>query len=778
MDRRSGLALLLGWLVAIGSLGWYVRHELVVGADLRLYLPSPRNEEQRLLLEEVGQGPASRLLLISLEGAEPALLAEMSQAMVGALRSDPRFSFVGNGGADLDGLPDELLPYRYLLTPAFDDQPLDPTLLAKEMRNRLKDLASPAAGIIEEWIRRDPTLEILRLAQAWQPSQEPQRLHDVWFSRRGDAALLLAETTAAGFDPGKQQEAMREIERAFATARRDRGTRITVTGAGAFSVMMQERTQREATLIGTVDSVAMILLLVIAYGSARSVALGVLPLASGGLAGLAAVTACFGVVHGITLAFGFTLIGVAQDYPIHLLSHQHRGITPLDNARAIWPTLATGVAGTCIAYLAFLFSGVNGLAQLAVFAIAGLAVAGLTTRILLPRLMPPDARDCGASEMIGRICKAVDRLPRPRWLAALVATACLAVILLAPWPMWQSDLGALTPVPRSILQQDAALRAELGAPDMRYLLVVQGNSAEQVLQRCESLTPRLDSLVEESILATYSSPARYLPSAKTQEMRRAALPGPNELREAVTKAASGTPFKPGIFEPFIADVARARELRPLMPQSVAPTPLGARLESLLTERGGNWTGLIALGGVREPNALARLAGSAGSDVVMLDLKAASEGLVAHQREHILRALAIAAVLLVAVVGIALRSVARAARVLQPMFLTTLFVLAVLHASGTALTLFHLVALVLAAGLGLDYALFFERAASDPAERRRTVHAVIVCSISTFIVFAVIAASSLPVLRGIGLTVTLGVVANFLFALLLARSGPQVTDARA
>ena len=166
------------------------------------------------------------------------------------------------------------------------------------------------------------------------------------------------------------------------------GARITVTGAGAFSVMMQERTQREATLIGTVDSVAMILLLVIAYGSARSVALGVLPLASGGLAGLAAVTAYFGVVHGITLAFGFTLIGVAQDYPIHLLSHQHRGITPLDNARAIWPTLATGVAGTCIAYLAFLFSGVNGLAQLAVFAIAGLAVAGLTTRILLPRLMP------------------------------------------------------------------------------------------------------------------------------------------------------------------------------------------------------------------------------------------------------------------------------------------------------------------------------------------------------------------------------------------------------
>ena len=67
-------------------------------------------------------------------------------------------------------------------------------------------------------------------------------------------------------------------------------------------------------------------------------------------------------MHGITLAFGFTLIGVAQDYPLHLLSHRRADRAPRDAARALWPTLATGVASTCIAYLAFLFSGVTGLA--------------------------------------------------------------------------------------------------------------------------------------------------------------------------------------------------------------------------------------------------------------------------------------------------------------------------------------------------------------------------------------------------------------------------------
>ena len=95
---------------------------------------------------------------------------------------------------------------------------------------------------------------------------------------------------------------------------------------------------------------------------------------------MAVVSAFFGTVHGITLAFGFTLIGVAQDYPLHLLSHRRPDREPVAIARELWPTLATGVASTCIAYFTFLFSGVIGLAQLACFTVAGLAVAGLTTR--------------------------------------------------------------------------------------------------------------------------------------------------------------------------------------------------------------------------------------------------------------------------------------------------------------------------------------------------------------------------------------------------------------
>jgi predicted exporter len=189
---------------------------------------------------------------------------------------------------------------------------------------------------------------------------------------------------------------------------------------------------------------------------------------------------------------------------------------------------------------------------------------------------------------------------------------------------------------------------------------------------------------------------------------------------------------------------------------------------MLLTRGsdGRTRALVTLNGVHDVAALRALAASAGA--TFLDLKTASESLVDQERDRILWSLGLAAALLVAVVFVALRSGERVGRVLAPMAVTTLLVVAMLRAAGISLNLFHLISLVLVAGLGLDYALFFEHAADDQAEQRRTLHAVLVCSASTLMVFALLAISGLPVLRAIGLPVSIGVVANFGLALLLTR----------
>lgn len=769
MSARNRLLLALLWLGLLLLAGWLLGGRLQLTGDLRKFMPEPRTSAQKLLIEELGEGPGSRLLLLAISGADPATLARQSQALRERLAQAPQFELFANGGdAGLESIPARLRPYRYLLSDTFDETALDADYLRGQLEARVQDLGSPAAALVEPLIGADPSLETLKLAAAWQPATAPQQLYGVWFDRAGRQALLLAQTSAPGFDPSGQQAAIDAIHDAFAAVRGNGTSRLDITGPGAFSVEIGARTQREAGWIGSIDTLGLILLLWIAYRSWKAPLLGVLPLASAGLAGLGAVALGFpGGVHGITVAFGFTLIGVAQDYPIHLFSHQRAGLAPRDSARKLWPTLATGLVSTCIAYVTFLVSGVDGLRQLAVFTICGLATAALTTRFLLPSLMDPSPRDAAASPRLARLWTRIERLPRPRIALALLAAVALAVAAFAPGPFWQNDLSKLTPVPADALLLDSQLRGELGAPDVRYLVVLQAPDAERALRAVERLRPVLDALVQRRAIAGYDSAVRYLPSAATQRARQARLPDATALQSALDEALADSPFRADAFDDFVADVAAAKQAPPLRAQDLAGTPLAAGVGGLLLQRDGHATALVSLRGLDQPAEVARTVRANGAE--LLDLKQASESLVADYRGRVLLALAVAALLLAATVWIALRDRRRVLRVLLPMALSTLLVLALLRGFGVELNLFHLVALILGAGLGLDYALFFEHAGDDRAEQLRTLHAVIVCSLTTLLVFALLALSSIPVLRAIGSTVALAVVANFVLALLIARA---------
>ncbi|MEK5768466.1 MMPL family transporter, partial [Acinetobacter schindleri] len=108
---------------------------------------------------------------------------------------------------------------------------------------------------------------------------------------------------------------METIRARFAEARGDgSASTLQMTGPGAFSVDIGGRTQREAQRIGLADTIGLVILLLLAYRSWKMPLLGALPLASAGIAGLGSVALLFPVgVHGITIAFCFTLIIVMRE---------------------------------------------------------------------------------------------------------------------------------------------------------------------------------------------------------------------------------------------------------------------------------------------------------------------------------------------------------------------------------------------------------------------------------------------------------------------------------
>jgi predicted exporter len=765
--QRFGVA--AAWLAALIVLAILVQRRLVVVNDLRSFMPPAQTAEQKLLLDEIGDGPASRLLLLAISAATSERAAATSREFAAKLHGDERFTQVLNGETDLSALDPALLPYRYLLSPTLDHAAFDAPFLHDQLEQRVADLGSPGADLLKPLLASDPTLETLALAQRWTPAHSPE-LHDgVWFAAHGEA-LLLVQTRAAAFDPAAQRDAIDALNAAFAGLPESPAAHLEISGPGYFAVIVSARTRAEAEWLTAIGTLGFMILLLLAYRSPGALALVALPIASGAVAGMAATALAFHAIHGITLAFGFTLLGVAQEYPIRVFSHRRAGTSVSESLAGVWPLLRLAIVSACIAYLAFYASGVSGLQQLASFTIVGLLVAGAATRWLLPATMPVQFTDVATSAWLERARARLVRLPRPRWLPWAVLVLALGLLWLAPAPFWQNDLAALTPVPPALLQREGELRSALGAPDIRYLLVLDAADDEQLLMLSERIDVQVEKWKTEQLVDDVDLPSRWLPSLATQRARQGRLPDRAALEAALAEAQHDLPFRRGLFTPFVDDVEKARALPLLTPQGFASSPLGARLQTMLTRRDGRSVALASLSGVRDADKLVAAIGTldGGGAVSLLDLKASSEALVASYRERIGKALIVALLLLAAAVTIAFRDVRRAWHVIAPMSLATLLVLAVLRASGVSLSLFHLVALTLAAGLGLHYALFFERHTGDAAEERRTLHATLVCVGSAILVFGLLATSTIPVLRAIGLTVALGVGFHFCLSTQMAR----------
>jgi predicted exporter len=117
--------------------------------------------------------------------------------------------------------------------------------------------------------------------------------------------------------------------------------------------------------------------------------------------------------------------------------------------------------------------------------------------------------------------------------------------------------------------------------------------------------------------------------------------------------------------------------------------------------------------------------------------------------------------------VGLRSVKLVGRVLAPIVCALIVVAAVLRGLGESLSLFHVATFLLVIGLGLDYALFFNRAEGTEDDRARTRFGLLVCGTTTILVFGVLACSTIPVLHAIGLTAACGSLSCLAFAALMA-----------
>jgi len=749
MTVRHSSRISLVWLsiaiIAVTIL-WF---RLQLSFDLSVFFPQKSSLSHDILLEQMKDGPGSRLLVIGLSGGHDEQLESISDQLKQRLSQDQAFINVMNGDFEVDEIqiPAPLDQYYLLLT----DYDYSEAALHAAFTDRQRDLAFGGGSGLLALMGRDPWLNTLNILERLAPVSQND---GIWFAEDG-SAVLLAETAAGSIDLTAQATAIGLVHAAFDELADTQNVALELTGVGAFGVELQNTIRAEAQKRTILASSALVIVLLLVYRKPRYLLLASLPISMGFLVGLAVVTMLFGSVHGITLAFGFTLMGVAIDYPLHLFSHARQS----DGQRAItsiWPTLRLGALSTAIAYAAISLSGSNGLAQLGVFTACGVVIAALVTRTWLPMFL------LGQNSVL-------DTRPEKRVAPRLLILPAIVVLAMAlagerfllKDGLWEDSLASLSPIPAQKLEHDGMLRSAAGTTDMRYQLVLHAADLEQLLIESEAVDVLLKKAVSDGILGNWRSVTQLLPSQLIQQIRMDAIPDSDVLQQRIQIGLQGTAFKPDAFAAFKAQASTTQNLPLLGPDEFNDSQLGAWLDSHLLRMSDQWVALITLSDL-EPVALAQRIKSWQSEVTLVDLQESSKTLVRDYRNGALKTLSVATIFILAllffghrqwrqIVWIAL-TVAAA--------LATTVVTVTLVQSG--LTIIHLVALLLVMGLGLDYALFLSRKESAQ-EQGATRHAVLACAITTTLTFSILAVSSIPVLSFLGLTIAVGSAASYLLA---------------
>jgi predicted exporter len=742
-------------------------------ADLSAFLPRNPTQAQQLLLEQIRDGLASRLILVGIEGADAPTRAALSKKIARRLRSDPAFVSINNGepvNAERDRA--FLFNNRYLLSPAVTPARFGVAGLHAALGDSIDLLASPAGLLVKSLLPRDPTGEMVQLLDQMDHGTHPKLVDGTWASKDGSRALMLVQTRASGSDTNAQQHAMTAIRQAF-----DAGTpsaaRLLMTGPGVFSVTSRNTIQSQVTRLSIISIALIATLLLLVYRSFTALAFSFLPVVSGALAGIAAVSLCFGSVHGITLGFGTALIGEAVDYSIYLFVQSEQGGSDKQSwIRRFWPTVRLGVLTSIFGFASLLLSSFPGLAQLGLYSIAGLITAAMVTRFVLPHLLRSNFRIHDVSA-IGQILSGlVRRAPKLRWAAALLLLVACATLIMNRTHLWNDKISSLSPVSQADVALDASLRADMGAPDVRYLVVVSGKSRESVLQSAEQVSRLLQAQVDQGALAGFESPSRYLPSQATQRARLASLPAPAVLKSRLAQAVHGLPVHAQLFAPFLADIAAARHQPLLKAVDLKNTSMAMAVDALLIQQKNHWSALLPLtapegGSISASRIRAALDTSDLPDVLFVDMKTESDHLYSgYLHEAILLSLGG----LIALTGLLLwvfRSPMRVLGIIAPLAAAVVTVTAGFALLGQQLIILHLVGLLLVVAIGSNYALFFDR--TDSPISPRTLASMLFANLTTVAGFGVLAFSNVSILQAMGATVAPGVILALIYSAILARN---------
>ncbi|PKH07068.1 MMPL family transporter [Moritella sp. Urea-trap-13] len=569
-----------------------------------------------------------------------------------------------------------------------------------------------------------------------------------------------------GFSVKQTQAFSQQLQADFQQLETQFDVDVLYSGVLFHTAESSQQAEFEMSTFGVISLLAVLLMILAVFRSAKPVNLALLVLAISVVYGLTAVVTLFNQLHLLTLVFAVTLIGIVIDYCFHAFvnlsvscnSNSQGGI------KSIRTALCLGFITTALGYAALIMSPLSLLSQVAVFMIFGLFGALLTVLLLLPYLNLSGKISVTPSVWIltDKLNVWLSRLHQQRRVIFVVLSVGLVSAVVIDDINFNDDIRLLNSSPAFLIDNEINMAKLMGYQHSQRI-VISADDSETLLQRQEALLAQLATQPD----LTVKSMASLLPSVAKQQRNNALLKQAEQQQHfAVGLGTLGLVDAVDDFAPLTLAEFNAGPLQALSSIYIYQYQTGdssSNLDNSRNVKDHKYALWVETSGVALNSELQQWIATQ-ADMSIDNKPAEVTAALSHYRQALF--LLFAGAVLVVTIVLCLRfGLTQGLLGLLSIVLSAGGALLLTQFSLGHLNIFNLLAVLLILALAIDYVIFYQ----EHGLQRNTVLAITLSAISSALVFGVLALSVTPAVESFGLTVMFGILLVFLLAPLSAKT---------
>lgn len=255
-----------------------------------------------------------------------------------------------------------------------------------------KQLLSSPVATLRPIIQKDPLFFSSNLLQALSNFSPDKGFHvedGYIFNEQGDEAIVVITSQFPISETQNNATLVKMIEQAAKATEAEFHNNISISSFGASEVSLtnSQQIKKDSFLAISLSLIFILALLIYYYRNVRSILLIFLSTLAGGLFALGIIAVVKNPVSLIAIGVASIIIGIAINYPIHLLSHFKRTDDKEQIIKDIVTPLLTGNITTVGAFISLMFISSDAMKDLGLFAALLLVGTILFVLIFLPHLL-------------------------------------------------------------------------------------------------------------------------------------------------------------------------------------------------------------------------------------------------------------------------------------------------------------------------------------------------------------------------------------------------------